>query len=1184
MLSSGDVAQMFMAQNQMFMGQNQHAQHIGVPSPQGLGAFGAPSSMVRTGVPPLPGMMAPPPVVSYDPNRSMTGSYGTGNRGAATAMSALGGMAAVGAGMMFDPFSMFARTALPGVLGGAGMGVSAGLMAAAPVALAGMAAQRTIGTVVQGAQQQQMINTTLGQNFGFQNQASRTGFGFNRQDAMAIGDNIRHLSHIPEMMTSVEELTRLIPKLKASGAMQGVRDVTEFNRRFKDAVSTIRDMSKVLGTTMEEASEFFAQSRSAGFFGKTAQVRNVLNAQLTGGLTGMSTGQVLGMQQAGANMATSMGARRSLGATAVTNIAQQIGMAQQGGRLAEGLIEDVTGGVGGADGVQIASQKMAGMMAQMFQGSSAGRFMLAGMVKFDERGRAIGVDEEKARRLREGSVSMDELRGAGMRLNDKQKISFMNRIEDLSMSAAGQIGPGGAANFIDGLVGNRGEEASRLVLRRQAGLSSQDADLAMSLRNMDFGDIQGMARKSASESAIRERTDPEMIARRLKTRMAHSLTAPLKELGAKIQDAVASGIETFIDEAVGRHSVSISKQGADALTRAMGGGSNKDLVSMFSAASGITSGSRAASLAARERGGMSLAGSIGGGLIGFGVAAAFNERGAKGVASDIGEYWGSTDMSAFINKTSTTTGRRADVEYEVTKGLYGASDANFGRISGMLNKGIGINSDLAAASKGELEALQSGIEGFGGMSDAEKLRTLKKSVDSRVFQAINVASEGEFTSIEQARASGRLPELLSKMEARGGSMGSAAALIRSGEAASGKFGGDYATGIISASQGAYEGLDSQINFAGVATGEGNTNFLNVKAAAAAMTKAEEGLRAAGLNDTTLAMIKSRPALRGLVESLAGGDAKVKKAIDTSDPKEAVRKLQELGYTDVTEADIGALKQASGDIFKGGDAKAIAARVDSIRDGLQTFANAERGASGLAILNKFSEQAGEMQRQAKAMEDSGNSAGAQALRDVAEKFAGLSELRNMGGSPEERTKAFESALTAAKGSITEVTRTAMSMSEKDRAAFLGGAGNLGSGIRSAIAGGKRLKQGMSVDEAMEAFNLGNSKEARGVIEGVVGMGGSVDMKLKDRLVEAVAGIKGVAAKEGDTDQALSKDEQVLKTLKGLDETLKLTNTVLAANSSVPAEIRNKVNAAAGAGEGQAKPTTPWSAPNFQHPTP
>jgi hypothetical protein len=288
MLSSFEIAQLFSAQNQQFMQQNTFAQNIGITPPQaslaGYGGIGTPPPFA-------PGIA---PQFTYAPAGFTGPSYGPGNRVGALGMGALSAApmaAGVGLGVLssfrpftglapfVDPFAGamagWARGGMMGALGGAALPLGLGLAG-------GALASAIINPMITGGVQQHMVNAGMGQ-FQFFNPQSRSGMGFSRQDSTTMGENIRGLSQVPEMMASMEELTRLLPKLRQNGMMQGVRDVTEFANRFKEALTTIKDMSRIFGTTLEDAEKFFSHSRSIGFFGRSDQVRNAVNAQVTSG-------------------------------------------------------------------------------------------------------------------------------------------------------------------------------------------------------------------------------------------------------------------------------------------------------------------------------------------------------------------------------------------------------------------------------------------------------------------------------------------------------------------------------------------------------------------------------------------------------------------------------------------------------------------------------------------------------------------------------------------------------------------------------------------------------------------------------------------------------------------------------------------------------------------------------------
>jgi hypothetical protein len=565
MISSGEVSQVFAAQNQSFMGQAGYAARIGVGD-GGLGAYG--------GLP-FTGIGEP---FNYGHGGIGGPSYGGGNRFASNAMAgigAVGGAASFGstylglAGMApgfasrFLPFGGFAGTTA-GAVAGAGLGIGA----------------MALGSMVHGGQQQMAFNNALG-GFGFFNPAARGGMGFTRNDSSALSGMVRQLSEVPEMMTSMEELTRIMGKLRTTGLMQGVKNATDFASRFKEAITTIRETARVLGTTMEEAESFFAHSRSVGFLGRTDQLKNAMNTQLTSGLTGMSVGQVMQLQTGGANMATSMGARRSLGARAATSIAQSIGAAQRSGMVSDELIQDLTG-LSGADGVAAASSRMTGLMSQMALGTSAGQFMLAGMTKFVG-GRAV-LDEDLARKFNSGLISFSDLQHRGMGLSDAQKISFRARQGDLAAGFAGSIGPGGMSRFMGGLTGGRGPEAENLLIQQNGG-NAMDADLMRSMRGASSDlEFSQMSKILSRESQIRGNTDPKAILRRVLTKVHAGTFGPLEQAGSEIFSSLGRSYDEFIDDLVGRHVVTMTKSGASALARAMSGVDKDAMNKIFTAA------------------------------------------------------------------------------------------------------------------------------------------------------------------------------------------------------------------------------------------------------------------------------------------------------------------------------------------------------------------------------------------------------------------------------------------------------------------------------------------------------------------------------------------------------------------------------------------------------------------------
>lgn len=830
---------MMMAQNSMFAGQMQFSERVGVGG--GLHSYG--SARPPNPYEGLPHGVAPPSPFSYGPAGFSSSNYGIGNRVGAMAMSGIGAAATIGgaglgfAGMLpriggalapfVDPISAFGvgRSAAMGMGFGSAGGIAAGLGAAMiPIGL-GMMGSHAIGSFVQGGQQQSLINTTLGQNFNFMNGNARTGQGFSRQDAMAIGDNIRSLAHIPEMMTSVQELTSLIPKLKASGVMSGVKDAAEFNRRFKDAVATIREVSRSIGSTLDEAAEFFAHSRRVGFLGKTDQLKNALNVQVTSSLTGMSNGQVMGLQAAGADMATQFGARRSLGTRAVTNIAQGLGVGVMAGRISEAQILDITGQEGEAGKAALA-QQFAGKLANIGLSSSAGRLIMAGAAKFDENGKYTGLDSEVIRGLNNGSTSVADLKRRGMGLSRQQKLGFVSRQSDIAMDFAGSVGPGGYAGFFEGITGQRfselGDEAATRLLEMQ-GFTAGESDVMRGMIGVDAqGQQQQMARLRARESKIREQYSPEAIWRRTKTKIHTALFAGLENAGAKAMDSISRTVDQAIDDIVDRHVLTLTQESSDAVAKAFSG-NTRELRNMIVDATGAPTGRNSSGLgrlaAGLVTGGLTALDPtrVGGLALGGAISGAI-DRGVTGFLDDRGEVGRYRQMSRLMGTSDT---------------------GSFLAAQERLNQGIdlgGIDRNTLAYARG---VIGDALSGFESEDSVEGNR-------ARLDAARGALSSAMYGSGTDAFMLRRNFEKFANRHSSGGM--------------------DPMMAFISGLQGEFKGRGTQIDFRkGTADPTEGAGYMSAAARRTAIDSATETLSGLGVGGDTIGLLRDDKKLRQILE-------------------------------------------------------------------------------------------------------------------------------------------------------------------------------------------------------------------------------------------------------------------------------------------------------------------------------
>lgn len=553
MLTSGDIAQQFQMQNQGFMGMQDYSQRIGMSAggPMGLGQYGQPQQ---------------PPGLGF--NYSSNGgwfspNYGDGNRFAAGALTGLGfvkGAADISAGYLglagFLPNAVahslpFGRLAT----GALGMGVGAGLSGLSIAA----------GAAIAGGQQQYAINNAMA-GYNFFNPMSRTGGGFTRQDATAVGNLTRQMAELPQMMTSMEELTRIMSRLKGTGLMQGATTATEFGGRFREAITTIRETAKILGTTMEDATNFFAHSRSVGFLGRTDQLKNALNVQFTSGMTGMTIGQVQQLQQYGADTSSRIGGRRRIGAETAGNLAQTLGAGIMSGRIRGEDILNLTGKEG-PEGINAAAMQLQESMLGMALNTPTGTLLTAGMMKVN--GDKAEIDQDLLRRFSTGQMSLEELKRRAGRLSDHDKMVYMNERENLAQGLAAT--PGGVGMFYKSLVRQHGDAGAKLLMRQQ-GFNPNQIDLISSMERVSSDEQFGQFSEiNKFESQVREEKSPGAMLQRLKTRVKAATVGRIEGMFAESFNAIGQAIDESVDDVVGRHRVAVGKVGAERFGRILSG-------------------------------------------------------------------------------------------------------------------------------------------------------------------------------------------------------------------------------------------------------------------------------------------------------------------------------------------------------------------------------------------------------------------------------------------------------------------------------------------------------------------------------------------------------------------------------------------------------------------------------------
>jgi hypothetical protein len=437
--------------------------------------------------------------------------------------------------------------------------------------------------MMEGAEEQQAIQSNLGRNFNFTNGGSRTGRGFSRQDTKGISDFVREMQSVPEMMTSMNELNQIMQKVSQMGVMGGVRNAQEFQKRFKETVSTLKDVSKIMATSMEDATKFFEEARRSGIYSPQMIRQNSMQRQFTAGVTGMSQDQVGALQFAGSQISFGYGGTRGSGAQSALRSARQIGMANEMGMLSNERIEELTG-MSGSAGISSMATSMTDAAQRMSVGG-LGTAMSIALAKQDKSGRFTGaMDDDLVQKVRMGGLTKSELLSMARKKTSSRgaKMSFKANENLLRSEMASQVGAEGVAMELGDILGGAGfsnPDALNIVMQKY-GVGEKDAKMITEM-GQKMPDIQRElgsrgqteGRRIAEQSNLKENLSNDAIKRKIYKKLENSFSEPFKHMGANISNAVSSYVDNFMDSLIDRHSVNISKEVSSLASGALGGSS-----------------------------------------------------------------------------------------------------------------------------------------------------------------------------------------------------------------------------------------------------------------------------------------------------------------------------------------------------------------------------------------------------------------------------------------------------------------------------------------------------------------------------------------------------------------------------------------------------------------------------------
>jgi len=396
----------------------------------------------------------------------------------ASAMAPIGmaGMAIAGA----DPISLGVRGGMAasamglGAIGGAGVGVGIAGAAAVPMLAAGYG----MNQMMTGAQQQQQLNSSMRQNFTFQNASG--GRGFSSQQLGSIGTSLRAQTYgVGQMGEQVgfEELTRLAGGMGQMGMGRNIRSVREFNERFREMVTSLKEIATEMGTSLEQAQQMAVGMKRVGIFNMGDAARVSREVAGVARAANISTSEVTGMQTIGAQIGRSIGGRGRSGQMGGIRAIESVGMSLQTGALTEEDIYNVTG-LTGAEGRRAYATQGLQKSARFLRGG-LGRRMMASMAGEGGQLDADAVAEVEAGGVGTGRTMQMAHQGIG---RAGGRASFLRREGQMRGEVLGRFGPHAGVKMMQSWLQQRGIDTEgdrgKLFMQRRLGMTTEELDTA----------------------------------------------------------------------------------------------------------------------------------------------------------------------------------------------------------------------------------------------------------------------------------------------------------------------------------------------------------------------------------------------------------------------------------------------------------------------------------------------------------------------------------------------------------------------------------------------------------------------------------------------------------------------------------------------------------------------------------
>ena len=425
-----------------------------------------------------------------------------------------------------------------GLLRGAGFGMAA---AGGYMAL-GSAFNAVSGQLMQGAQEQLAINSMLSM------QATRGNLpmmgGISSGQAGGVGSMLRGMAS-QDPMSNVQELTNLMGSGLQQGNFRGVSNIGQFQAKFRELTSQVRQVAGVLNTSLQEGLAVINQTQGLGFYGTGAAAGAVMGASGIAGSAGMSTGGVFNAMGMGAGAARQMGVHGSVGATMAAGMVGRLSGAMSIGAISEAQVRELAGGAATPDAISQLSGQFTGAALRIGSGRMGTR-MLTALVD-PETGH---IDPSRAAAFGAGALSkrqMDRMYRQGRGSRSVREAVLARRgslLGELSGAVGGpeqMLGGFAQAEFLNrGLKsGENIGDVTDILLQKYGGLGEQHAGVIRQLmqggpelKRMMQQRLQQELQTQKQQMQFSQNFSLEAIKRKLVQRYVDPIAGPLREAGA----------------------------------------------------------------------------------------------------------------------------------------------------------------------------------------------------------------------------------------------------------------------------------------------------------------------------------------------------------------------------------------------------------------------------------------------------------------------------------------------------------------------------------------------------------------------------------------------------------------------------------------------------------------------------